>query len=110
MGTGRVAVSISEAEIEAAAKALQEMIGEEHTNRGCQHLAKVTLEAAERIRWQPIETAPKDGTYVLVSWKGNPAVNRLQFSRRVQEWVNEEGVGYAMPTHWQLLPSPLESK
>ncbi len=40
----------TEAEIEAAAKALHEMLEDDHTMRGCQHMAKVALTAAARVR------------------------------------------------------------
>ena len=71
------------------------------------------------MQWQPIETAPKDGTEVLLyqprgafkPWKG-----------RIRDWAvnigywhqpgNPEHPGYWMgnrqmrPTHWMPLPEP----
>lgn len=74
--------------------------------------AHVKLEAAEaRLSsqgWQPIETAPKDGTPVLV-WDGSDAM--------VSYWSNVTGLDgdgewhtWALcaeqPTHWMPLPQP----
>lgn len=66
--------------------------------------------------WQPIETAPKDGTAVLIF---APATSELDaviqvahFTRNgypsVNRWVEFHGEGYETyePTHWMALPSP----
>lgn len=68
--------------------------------------------------WQPIESAPKDGTEVLL-WLGNPW-SRVEKARWYASWGNwqvgnipadparEEahGIGSALPTHWRPLPAP----
>jgi len=61
--------------------------------------------------WQPIETAPKDGTDILVAFPKN--VGWLQI---VRWWEKKTGFqwvdGYTCkriwnsPTHWQPLPPP----
>lgn len=58
--------------------------------------------------WQPIETAPKDGSYVLV-W----AESGHEFARwfRAGEcWIRAEDMqnlwGEDAPTHWMPLPAP----
>jgi hypothetical protein len=64
--------------------------------------------------WQPIETAPKDQSFLLGAWL-DPA--GIYWSRAVIRWFNrdvgDEGYwatypGYANnnPTHWQPLPTP----
>lgn len=60
--------------------------------------------------WQPIETAPKDGTEVLV-WTPDmycPAIAHWHAQRKI--WVAEGFLemyalkGADTPTHWQPLP------
>jgi hypothetical protein len=71
------------------------------------------------MTWQPIETAPKDGT-VIILWRGNPW-NEVAMARWFEPWATwlraddpdpicetDEmyGMGSAIPTHWQPLPEP----
>ena len=75
-------------------------------------------------QWQPIETAPKDGTRVLVwsdelylkpyiAWWGVDA-NHPEHEPDQFEWLTGDGddwsTGYyytpCAPTHWQPLPEP----
>ena len=61
--------------------------------------------------WQPIETAPKDGTEVLVTaFKYNkpPArfVSIAQFSEDGNCWQDQEPMPVHPPTHWMPLPAP----
>lgn len=63
------------------------------------------LSVAERETWQPIETAPKDGTVFLACWvtDGGPYFGAVQW--QYDGWVeNSEPVG--LPTHWMPLPAP----
>jgi hypothetical protein len=80
-----------------------------------------TLEAAARASWQPIETAPKDGTVIDV-WLGNASKSDVLFyctpgTRRSCGWHWSNGkfrptmglqtpAVFIVPTHWQSLPSP----
>ena len=59
--------------------------------------------------WQPIETAPKDGTRVLLY--GNGAGVQWQVSEWVIEdkfagWYPWDWPDYEEPTHWMQLPEP----
>ena len=56
--------------------------------------------------WQPIETAPKDGTRILVSWTfgGWNIARCLTPSGR---WMTQYDRPLAVqPTHWMPLPEP----
>jgi hypothetical protein len=72
--------------------------------------------------WQPIETAPKDGTVIDV-WLGDASASDRQFyctgeTRRAPGWawvvdkwrpVLAEGrvlSTFVQPTHWMPLPAP----
>ncbi len=91
------------------------------------HLQEELLDAAvyvERIRallaiaetqgWQPIETCPRDGTWVWAYW--NAPTPHPEFAHKATcvtayidfEWRDpddHENV-YGEPTHWQPLPPP----
>ena len=66
--------------------------------------------------WQPIETAPKDGTLVLVvgrnglavqaswEWDGDDPTDWDDGSW--DYWVNIPGYGMHVFTHWMPLPEP----
>lgn len=58
--------------------------------------------------WQPIETAPKDGTYILVCKPGmdQPWVASWRDGKRKQFWQNSFAFLGWTPTLWQPLPIP----
>jgi len=79
-----------------------------------QQLAEQRAEI-ERLKcqWQPIETAPRDGTYILLGWflegggGGHPEVAFWHSTKQLwcsSRLLNAEG--YYSPTHWQPLPEP----
>jgi hypothetical protein len=57
--------------------------------------------------WQPIETAPRDGTRVLASVGVGPAAWRTiaSYSDILKCWCGE-GLVFNRPTHWMPLPPP----
>lgn len=72
--------------------------------------------------WQPIETAPKDGTELLL-WNGEHIIGWWETGRefRGSDHFNDWSFGYETvsgydagfkrvnkPTHWQPLPEPPE--
>lgn len=76
-------------------------------------------EEQQRHQWQPIETAPKDGTLIL-GWdtkvmRGKGAACVMLWARnettQKHEWMNFWNA-YRVdgPTHWQPLPQPPERR
>ena len=66
------------------------------------------------MNWQPIKTAPRDGTNVLlVNRKGNIATGLWQGRGVMEGWWLRGGNGpntffneHHGPTHWMPLPAP----
>lgn len=63
--------------------------------------------------WQPIETAPKDGTKVLLAWGGRTVASRYLDNSQAkvmpwEGWVPPSGDPWPAnkPTLWQPLPPP----
>lgn len=80
-------------------------------------LARQVKELESEREWQPIDTAPKDGTRVLLGrFTGNKKARREGF--RAIDWYRQpkDGAGYVgfgsfnpehwPPTHWKPLPEP----
>lgn len=76
-----------------------------------------SAEVPAMTEWQPIETAPKDGTHVLGFWPGfgglAPATIETWWGEGLDRakghtWQStyEEGEGEYGPTHWMPLPVP----
>ena len=77
-------------------------------------------EQQRKMKWQPIETAPKDGSCVLVFpgiWNNTPcsiarwddnkyANNPRPFWRRLDAMGSVSRSLYNPPTHWMPLPEP----
>lgn len=71
--------------------------------------------------WMPIETAPKDGTTVLVArhvgngWGWVIGVAEWSIAGDIAGWISRGllhppgELGLAHPTHWMPLPEPPES-
>lgn len=66
-----------------------------------------TAEPAQREQWQPIETAPKDGTYVLL-YCDYYGIGRCVWDDWRGVWRSDDpnhGIGFPQPTHWMPLPA-----
>ena len=87
----------SKAQIEAAKKALEAGQG-----------IGAAIDAAEAEAWQPIDTAPKSGTSILV-YDGNGIFicswydDKWDVDHDVGGWEYQEGIN---ATHWRPLPAP----
>lgn len=78
----------------------------------------VKASSQQRTGWQPIESAPKDGTEIIAFWQYMyPGDRSRTCGQRMVEWNNEhkgwedfEGVHHVdLFTHW-MLPTPPEEK
>ena len=88
-------------------------------NDGADDIAKLLDEAsAKLLEWRSIDTAPKDGTNVLVVGLAGHWVASFRFPMRgepqceshyAKEW-RDGGGRWATPTHWMPLPQPPEVK
>jgi hypothetical protein len=55
--------------------------------------------------WKPIETAPKDGTWILIAAKDlHPCDAQWAKDENQEGWVDIGGFFSTQPTHWQPLP------
>lgn len=58
--------------------------------------------------WQPISTAPKDGTEIIV-FRNDAGVFCAFFHEETECWFSADGLDDItddMPTHWMPLPPP----
>jgi hypothetical protein len=72
----------------------------------------------KQLEWQPIETAPKDGTYLLLNTRYSEIVigwfGKDLNIENYNGWLYGDGDGYSTgyyynpinPTHWMPLPKP----
>ncbi|CAB4188119.1 Domain of unknown function DUF551 [uncultured Caudovirales phage] len=65
------------------------------------------------FEWQPIETAPKDGTWILGYWRDQRITEypRVIFANDCSQhdvWYTADNrdFGPVYPTHWMPLPEP----
>lgn len=74
---------------------------------GCHLYDPKEVGARAPQEWQPIETAPKDGSHIL-AWRDS-GVHLMRWREQVQRW-DEWHVGIKhltiQPTHWMPLPAP----
>lgn len=58
------------------------------------------------MTWQPIETAPKDGTMILVVEPKNNQRLLVIYHKQWAMWLSVPGRIQVRPTHWMPLPLP----
>lgn len=98
-------------QVELAAQVYRELCGDPGRSSFADGLERMALAALEQ-EWRPIETAPKDHTWILV-W--------CEHGQYVVGWNDEDGIGWwvvddnkhgpymlrgSAPTHWFPLPTP----
>lgn len=68
-------------------------------------------ELSDLNQWQPIETAPKDGTlYLALSTKVDTEYIGVMRMSYVNGYPCAEVMGCCFPTHWMPLPAAPERK
>jgi hypothetical protein len=76
--------------------------------------ASPALTASAVGKWQPIETAPRDGTRIIIGWPGG-GIRYAYWLNNSPTWSGwkvpslELPLPSAPPTHWQPLPEPLSA-
>lgn len=75
------------------------------------------LEALRSVapRWVPIETAPKDGRWILAwdlkhQWRDRPPVVVVRAKRPQGLWQDKDDTSYGNLTHYMPLPPPPEER
>lgn len=58
-----------------------------------------------RPNWQPIKTAPKDGSLIMICWKGGPYPIISRWLENRQGWTHGFNKPILPPTHWLPLPN-----
>lgn len=106
--------------LEAVARAIHEKLapfevfGEDTSNvKFARETAAHVIFAYEAAQWQPIESAPKNGTPILAYEAGQPqcvvmATYRVNGGRKFLIWTScaYEMADLTNPTHWRPLPPP----
>jgi hypothetical protein len=77
----------------------------------CDDVREELAELQKRGEWQPIESAPKDGTLVLICFADGEiyiARNEGKPDSQHNDWWDQDGLdfgyGASQPTHWMPLP------
>ena len=88
-----------------------EPYGESLANHPVREIAAI-IDRAASAGWQPIETAPKDGTWILLLHENHstPTVGRWIDTPTVGRWIDggwfsDDGLKWPS-THWMPLPPP----
>lgn len=68
--------------------------------------ARIQLVEGKIMEWQPIETAPKDGTEIILWNKSWQSPHSGYYGWRGWEQAYECGPWKNQPTHWMPLPEP----
>ena len=68
---------------------------------------------SDHSAWQPIETAPRDGSWIITAGGGADFGMPMKWCDRVGAWEcdalmledwDDQAEGYSRPTHWMPLP------
>ena len=114
--------------IKAGARAVESLIGRSKSLASNQ-VAEAAINAALAAMWQPIETAPRDGTEFQARIPGHGQDNVIAWDDNFECWAftrdqeppdcwtdgycwesNEDLQSSVKPTHWMPLPPTPETK
>lgn len=57
--------------------------------------------------WQPIETAPKDGSEIILGIAGASSIDFFRWNTDCNEWLDRTAdPPHGPPTHWMPKPEP----
>ena len=85
----------------------------QHSKAHWRELADAAIAAYEAAQWRPIESAPKDGTEVVL-WASDRPENREKrlwvgrFEEPSEYWFDTNEGRPLWPTHWMLPPAAIE--
>lgn len=57
-----------------------------------------------KSKWQPIETAPKDGSWIVAFYDKNNIPMFIFFDDDKKDWYQKHRIGEREFTHWMPLP------
>ena len=102
------------AEVERLKQPWVKILTESETWNALSEVARLTAEN-ERLRkageWQPIGTAPKDGTHILTCEDGYIVVAMwFVYHGGRSQWETVDGESEIDPTHWMPLPAAHAAK
>lgn len=67
-------------------------------------------EVVEMSGWRPIETAPKDGRYILAYRESAAGIFIAKWCSDKGFWINTCTGWHDLHTHWMPLPEPPEEE
>jgi hypothetical protein len=65
-------------------------------------------DAVPQVAWQPIATAPKDGTQIIGWWSKSQVFEIVDWCEG--RWTNLDNDEISQPTHWMPVPTPPVSR
>lgn len=83
----------------------QQVDGDSYAVPDVVEIVAMLVAEVERLKWQPIETAPKDGTAVL-TYRGTGLIAVAEWFQEINGWCVTDGCGIVNVTHWMPLPQP----
>lgn len=72
----------------------------------CRIVADNAIAEAKKYQWKPIETAPKDGTRILLNIDHGKHGDAVWTGLWADGWIVSYGKPENTPTHWMPLPKP----